>query len=59
MEKYSPKEIIKLFIPPQGLQAHNVAELVSAFWPVIEEALINLDNSTNSKKFTPRRIYGD
>ncbi len=55
-EGYSPAEIVKLFTPARGLQGHEAAMIMQAFWPTIEKALLVLDKATDGAKVKPIRV---
>lgn len=58
-EAYSPAAIVKLFEDPRGLQGHEVARLVSMFWPTIKDALLEYDRAHGGRKVAPRQIFLD
>jgi hypothetical protein len=51
--EYSPAEIVALFENPNGVDAVDIARIVSAFFPTIKEALLAYDKITEGKKVKP------
>lgn len=58
-QSYTPAQIVELFTPSRGLQGHEVAMLMSAFWPTIKDALLAYDKATGGAKVAPRSVSLD